>query len=181
MSRPIASAAHLFCWSAAFRAGLDSAPAGQCRAELRSASGRVAAAESPPMLIAGDPSPSGRAPIAPTSNAARRRFRVGSRRRRFGVGRLAAAFFPHTIPKRWLAQSTTRRFSVLHGRWSCLPTNAVVRRDRENSRRGRPLTLQMLTDKRRRTKMFGPMPVTRMFQPSKLETVDEAVAKLWGF
>ncbi len=29
--------------------------------------------------------------------------------------------------------------------------------------------------------MFGPMPVTRMFQPSKLETVDEAVAKLWGF
>jgi hypothetical protein len=33
----------------------------------------------------------------------------------------------------------------------------------------------------RRTKMFGQMQVTRMFQMCKLETVDEAVAKLLEF
>jgi hypothetical protein len=43
------------------------------------------------------------------------------------------------------------------------------------------LTLQIRSDERRRTKMFGPMQVTRMFQLSKLETVDEAVAKLLEF
>ena len=45
----------------------------------------------------------------------------------------------------------------------------------------RLLTLQIHTDERRRTKMFGQMQVTRMFQLSQLETVDEAVAKLLEF
>ncbi|MGD0460515.1 MAG: hypothetical protein ABSC21_22570 [Terriglobia bacterium] len=35
--------------------------------------------------------------------------------------------------------------------------------------------------RRKRNKMFGQMQVTRMFQLSKLETVDEAVAKLLEF
>ena len=44
---------------------------------------------------------------------------------------------------------------------------------------GRPLALQIHTDeRRRRSKRLGQMQVTRMFQLSKLETVDEAVAKL---
>jgi hypothetical protein len=41
-----------------------------------------------------------------------------------------------------------------------------------------PLTLQIPTDERRKNKMFGQMQVIRMFQLSKLETVEEAVAKL---
>jgi hypothetical protein len=44
-----------------------------------------------------------------------------------------------------------------------------------------PLTLQIPADERRRTKMFGQMQVTQMFQLSKLETVDEAVARLLEF
>lgn len=41
-----------------------------------------------------------------------------------------------------------------------------------------PLTLQIPTDERKRDKMFGQMQVTQMFELSKWETVDEAVAKL---
>jgi hypothetical protein len=44
-----------------------------------------------------------------------------------------------------------------------------------------PLTLQIHTDERRRTKMLGQMQVTKMFHLSKLDTVDEAVAKLLEF
>ena len=44
-----------------------------------------------------------------------------------------------------------------------------------------PLTLQIPTDERRKKKMFGQMQVIRMFQLSKLETVEEAVAKLLEF
>jgi hypothetical protein len=44
-----------------------------------------------------------------------------------------------------------------------------------------PVTLQIPTDERRKNKMFGQMQVIRMFQLSKLETVEEAVAKLLEF
>jgi len=40
------------------------------------------------------------------------------------------------------------------------------------------LTLQVRTDESR---MFSPMQITRMFQLSKQETVEEAVAKLFEF
>ena len=43
------------------------------------------------------------------------------------------------------------------------------------------LTLLIHTDDRRRNKMFGQVQVTRMFQLGKLQTVDEAVAKLLEF
>jgi hypothetical protein len=43
---------------------------------------------------------------------------------------------------------------------------------------GRLFSLQVHADERGRTKMFGQMQVTPMFQLSKLETVDEAVAEL---
>ena len=43
------------------------------------------------------------------------------------------------------------------------------------------LTLHIQPDEWRRTNMFGQMQVTRIFQLSKLETVDEAVAKLLEF
>jgi hypothetical protein len=39
-------------------------------------------------------------------------------------------------------------------------------------------TLQIHIDERRRTNMFGQMQVTRMFELSKRETMDEAVARL---
>jgi len=41
--------------------------------------------------------------------------------------------------------------------------------------------MQIHTDKRRISKMFGKMQVTRVFRLSKLETVDEAVGKLLEF
>jgi len=44
-----------------------------------------------------------------------------------------------------------------------------------------PITHEFHTDEMRRSKKFGQMQVTRMFQLSKLETVDEAVAKLLEF
>ena len=43
---------------------------------------------------------------------------------------------------------------------------------------GRPLSLQNHTDERRRSKKFGQTQVTRLSQLSKLQTVDEGVAKL---
>ena len=49
------------------------------------------------------------------------------------------------------------------------------------SRGGRPRTLQILAGERRRAKLLGQRQVTRMFQLSKRETMDEAVAKLWEF
>jgi len=43
------------------------------------------------------------------------------------------------------------------------------------------ITLKIPTDERKKKKMFGQMQVIRMFQLSKLETVEEAVAKLLEF
>jgi hypothetical protein len=46
---------------------------------------------------------------------------------------------------------------------------------------GRPITLQIHTADRRKNEVFGKMRVTKMFEMSKLEAVDEAVAKLLEF
>jgi len=45
----------------------------------------------------------------------------------------------------------------------------------------RPLTLQIPSCERRRTKIFRQMQVTRMFQLGEMQTVDEPVAKLLEF